>query len=114
MQGEDSKQQRRQHKKSLLTNLNRLKPSLIRLHHKQPITLTNTPSLHRGRVLPIPIVQVARSEEAAARRGREDADAAPTDGGQCEVQLRLLPQILYRQGASPGFLDAYEARDDWS
>ena len=64
------------------------------------------------RMLPIPIVKVARREEAL--RGREDADAAPTDGGQCEVQLRLLPQILYRQGASPGFLDAYEARDDWS
>ena len=84
MQGEDSKQQRRQHKKSLLTNLNRQKPSLSRLHHKQPNTPTNTQSLQRRRpwrVLPIPIqvAQVARREEA--RRGREDADAAPTDGG---------------------------------
>ena len=41
MQGKDSKQQRRQHKKSLLTNLNRPKPSLNRLHHKQLKSQTN-------------------------------------------------------------------------
>ena len=58
------------------------------------------------RVLPIPIVQVARREEA--QRGCEDADAAPTNGGQREVHLRLLPPILYRQGASPWFLDSYD------
>ena len=100
MQGEDSKQQRRQHKKSLLTNLNRQKQSLSRLHHKQPNTPTNTLSLQRRRprhVLPIPIVQVARREEA--QRSREDTDAAPTDGCQRGVQLRLLQPILYRQGA---------------
>ena len=38
IQREDSKQQQRQLKKSLLTNLNRLKPSLSRLRHKQPNT----------------------------------------------------------------------------
>ena len=104
MQGEDSKQQQRQHKKSLQTNLNRQKPSLIRLQHKQPNTLTHTPSLQRcrpRRVLPIPIVQVARGEEA--RRGSKDIDATLTAGGQREARLRLLLQILYWQGASPGF-----------
>ena len=98
---------------SLLTNLNRPKPFLSWLHHKQPNTLTNTLSFQRRLprcVLPIPIVQVARRDEA--QRGREDADAAPTNYGQREVQLRLLQQILYRQGASPWFLDAYE--DNWS
>ena len=35
MWGKDSKQQQCQHKKSLLTNLNRAKPSFSRLHHKQ-------------------------------------------------------------------------------
>ena len=52
-------------------------------------------------MLPLPIVQVARGQEA--RRGREDTDAAQTDGCQrrSEAQIRTLPPILYRQGASP-------------
>ena len=77
---------------------------LSRLHHKQQNTPTNTPSLQRGRprrVLPIPIVQVARGEEA--RWGSEAVYAAPTAGGQREALLTLLQQILDWQGTSPGF-----------
>ena len=51
-------------------------------------------------MLPLSIVQVARGGEEA-RRGREDTDAAPTAKGQSEAPLRLLPPILYHQGASP-------------
>ena len=45
------------------------------------------------------IVQVARGEEAL--QGREDADAALAACCQREAPLRLLPPIIYWQGASP-------------
>ena len=58
-------------------------------------------------MLPISIVQVEEK--------RHDADARTLtqlgcSGGQREVLrlLRLLPPILYWEGALPGFLDAYE------
>ena len=50
-------------------------------------------------MLPLPLVQVEGGEEA--RRGREDADAAPTSCGQREMPLRLLLPILDWPGASP-------------
>ena len=84
-----SKQQGRQHKKSLLTNLKRQKPPLSWLHHNQQKSRTNTLSLHAclcaSCVPPLPIVQVARGEEALL--GSEDTDAAPTAGSQGKAPL---------------------------